>query len=90
MSSESWDELRNLGASRCWSADDEDAPQGGGDYLVTLTSRADGKTQRDVIQAIADWAEQRQPDTGAALFFVGLQAADSAAQARTIAELMGI
>jgi len=87
---QTWDRLHSLGASRCWRPDEEPAPQGEGDYLVTLSGQSDGKAQRDVIQSIAQWAERRHPDTGAALIFTDTLAADSAVQARTIAELMGI
>lgn len=90
LSADTWSRLHGLGASRCWHADTESAPQDGGNYLVTLTEETNGRSQRNILQAIADWAERQSPDTGAALFFDGAQATDAAVQARTVAELMGI
>lgn len=77
-------------ATNCWQADQEPRPQPGGHFLVALTGDNNPRTVRDMIDKIDAWAKETGKVAGAALFFSGKKAAETALQARTIAELMGV
>jgi len=77
-------------ATVCWQADREPRPQPGGRFMVALTGETNPRTVRDMIDKIDAWAKETGKVTGAALFFSGNKAAETALQARTIAELMGV
>jgi hypothetical protein len=83
-----WSELE--GVSLCWLADVQAQPVVQGRFLVTLTSNTEPRGIREIIEKIDAWPEGLSSAQGAALFFTNDTAADSAFQARTIAELMGV
>lgn len=83
--------LKALGVSFAWQADSGGSPDGSGKFLVAISSAADARGQREIIGQVNDWAEQSgQERRGAAVFFTGPAAADHAAQARVVAEMMGV
>jgi len=78
------------GVSLCWLADAQVQPVTQGQFLVTLTSSTELRGIREIIEKINTWPEGLSSVQGAALFFTNDNAADTAFQARTIAELMGV
>jgi len=78
------------GVSRIWRADLEDSPMQCGQFLVALTTKTDLKEIRFLIEKINAWPQGLSSVRGAALYFENTRAGDTAFQARTIAELMGV
>ncbi|MGW8246676.1 MAG: hypothetical protein ACWGOV_01090 [Acidiferrobacterales bacterium] len=78
------------GVSLCWLADTQAQPAVQGRFLVTLTSNTEPRGIREIIEKIDAWPDGLSSVQGAALFFTNDKAADTAFQARTIAELMGV
>lgn len=76
--------------AECWLPDSQEKPAAKGEFLVVLTSERDGKVIRKIIDEINRWPDTVTGAKGAALFFTGDRGADTALQARTIAELMGV
>lgn len=78
------------GVSQCWRPELESKPVPSGAFLVTLTQNTEPRAIREIIEQVDAWPEGRPLVQGAALFFENDKAADTAFQARTIAELMGV
>jgi len=78
------------GVSLCWLTDVQSKPTAQGQFLVTLSSNTEPREIREIIEKIDAWPEGLPSVHGAALFFINEKAADTAFQARTIAELMGV
>jgi len=78
------------GVSLCWLADSQELPEAQGQFLVTLTGITDPRGIREIVEKIDAWPEGLPSAQGAALYFINDKAADTASQARTIAELMGV
>ena len=78
------------GVSLCWLTDVQPKPMAQGQFLVALSSTTEPRGIREIIEKIDAWPESLPAARGAALFFINEKAADTAFQARTIAELMGI
>jgi hypothetical protein len=76
--------------SQCWETRAQAQPLARGRFLVALTDNTDPRGIREIIEKIDAWPEGLPPVQGAALFFNNEKAADTAFQARTIAELMGV
>lgn len=73
-------------AGLCWLAESEPAPRPGGRLLVALSTAAEPRTQRGLLERLAEWQGERGALAG--LFFEGAQAPALAQQARLLAELM--
>lgn len=78
------------GVSKCWLADSQERPLAGGRFLVTLSGNSNPRGIREIIEKINVWPNNLPEEQGAALFFTDDKAAETAFQARTIAELMGV
>ena len=78
------------GVGLCWLTDSQVQPVAQGQFLVALATSTDPRRIREIIEKINTWPEGLPNVQGAALFFVNEKAADTAFQARTIAELMGV
>ena len=76
--------------SLCWVTDSQERPVSRGQFLVALSGNNNPRGIREIIEKIDAWPEGRSSVQGAALFFINDNAADTAFQARTIAELMGV
>lgn len=79
--------LARHGCGLCWRADSEPDPVPGGRLLIALSSEGTARGQRVIVEKLA--AGCRDGAIGG-LFFEGERAAESASQARLIAELMGV
>ena len=77
-------------ASLCWMTDSQVQPVSRGQFLVALSGNSEPREIREIIEKIDAWPEGRPSVQGAALFFINDKAAETAFQARTIAELMGV
>jgi len=78
------------GVSLCWLADAQSKPTAQGQFLVALSGITEPRGIREIIEKIDTWPESLPSARGAALFFINEKAAETAFQARTIAELMGV
>lgn len=78
------------GVSQCWRTDSEEQPLARGQFLVALSGNTDPRGIREIIEKIDAWPEGLSSVQGAALFFINDKSADTALQARTISELMGV
>jgi len=78
------------GVSLCWLADAQSKPTRQGQFLVALSGNTEPRGIREIIEKIDAWPDGLPSAHGAALFFNNEKAADTAFQARTIAELMGV
>lgn len=78
------------GVSLCWMTDSQAQPAARGQFLVALSGNTEPRGIREIIEKIDAWPEGLPSAQGAALFFVNEKAAETAFQARTIAELMGV
>lgn len=76
--------------AECWLPDSQEKPAAKGQFLVVLTGESNGRLIRRIIDEIDLWPDTVADAKGAALFFTGDKGADTALQARTIAELMGV
>ena len=78
------------GVSLCWMTDSQAQPAARGRFLVALSGNTEPRGIREIIEKIDAWPEGLPSAKGAALFFINEKAAETAFQARTIAELMGV
>lgn len=81
--------LADRGIGACWHTAHSPAPETGGKFMVALCQETAPKSQRRVLEQLAHWRGEH----GAAALFFDAGAAnppESAKQARTVAELMGI
>ena len=78
------------GVSLCWMTDTQARPVSRGQFLVALSGNTEPRGIREIIEKIDAWPEGHPSAQGAALYFINDKAAETAFQARTIAELMGV
>lgn len=79
--------LRRRHASVCWDIGREPAPAPEGEFLVALMEQGDPRALRSALEHLGNW----QGDARAAgLFFTGANAAETAQQARLLAELLDV
>lgn len=79
--------LARHGSGLCWRADHEPEPVPGGRLLIALSNEGAARRQRAIVEKLVAGCRD---EAAGGLFFEGERAAESAAQARQIAELMGV
>ncbi len=79
--------LCQAGASVLWDTRTASQPEICGDWLLAIAEAQEPAKLRSLIERLGQWMS---PDKHAVLVFTGQQAPQTAEQARTLAELMGI